>query len=92
MECTEEMYTAVLEGNVMLEIPESNKATNTIHKKRKEGIKPVIIPPFWIQAMATTKCKRVTFANFDVVKTQIYIVNRDLPDELVNLLTEKHYW
>ncbi|CAF0952210.1 unnamed protein product [Rotaria sordida] len=84
-QCTPQMYAAVLQGNITLATPSlakgaTGKKPNVSTGKRKGASK--------IVEETNPNQETISFISKDEIKTQIRTINDELPDEILDLLTD----
>jgi hypothetical protein len=83
------MYAAVLQGNITLANPSSSAKGATAKKaaastgKRKGASK--------VMEEINPNQETVSFISKDEIKSQIRTINEELPDEIIDLLTDNLY-
>lgn len=82
------MYAAAIQGNLVLANPSAGKAAAAKKAaaatgKRKGASK--------VSDEATSGQETVSFVSRDHVKSQIRTINEELPDEILDLLTDNIY-
>jgi hypothetical protein len=86
--CTPQMYAAVMQGNVAL--ANSSGAKGTAPKKpvaasgKRKGASKFV-------EETSANQETITFVSKDEVKSQIRMINDELPDEILDLLTDNLY-
>ncbi|CAF4873163.1 unnamed protein product [Rotaria sp. Silwood1] len=88
IQCTPQMYAAVIQGNITLANPSlvkgaSGKKSSASTGKRKGASKFV--------EETNSNQETISFISKDEIKTQIRTINEELPDEIIDLLTDNIY-
>lgn len=81
------MYAAALNGTIVLSSGKSSSATSkkpTGNAGKRKGASKV-------QEEPVTGQETISFVGRDEIKSQIRSINEDLPDEVLDLLTENLY-
>ena len=88
-QCTPQMYAAAMQGNLIVASASAGKGAATTKKppaatgKRKGASK--------LAEETNTGQETVTFVSRDQVKSHIRTINDELPDEILDLLTDNIY-
>jgi hypothetical protein len=81
------MYAAVLQGNITLATPSSAKgaaAKKPVATGKRKGASKFVED-------SNPNQETISFASKDEIKSQIRTINKELPDEIIDLLTDNLY-
>lgn len=87
-QCTPQMYAAVIQGTLTLANPSTGKSATAKKPaaatgKRKGASK--------VMEESNSSQETISFISKDDIKSQIRSINEELPDEIIELLTDNLY-
>ena len=78
------MYAAVLQGNITLAAKGASAKKPVATASKRKGASKVV-------EESNTNQETISFVSKDEIKSQIRTINEELPDEILDLLTDNIY-
>jgi hypothetical protein len=85
------MYAAVLQGNITLAIPSAAAASKGATAKKPAASTGKRKGASKVAEETNLNQETVPFVSRDEIKSQIRSINEELPDEIIDLLTDNLY-